>query len=299
MAAKKDYLWENNSLLTEKGFRMIHEIFSFGLHDFLSEIDIVSLLHRLIIMILSVVFILTMFHLLKLFFGRLFKGKISETRRSIVKKGIQYAGFVLAVLFVFKSLGIDTNAILGAAGIASVVLGFAAQTSVSSLISGFFLLSEKSFAVGDTIKVDNTTGVVLSVDLLSVKLRTFDNLFVRIPNEAIIKSSMTNITRFPLRRLDLNFLVAYKGNLEKVRDTLLQLAAENRFSLENPAPFFGIDKLGESGITVLFNLWFESSNFSNLKTSIIMDIKKRFESEGIEIPCQRINVTVTEPLRQP
>jgi small-conductance mechanosensitive channel len=165
---------------------------------------------------------------------------------------------------------------------------------VSSLIAGFFLLSEKPFSVGDTIRVDTITGVVLSVDLLSVKLRTFDNLFVRIPNETISKSNLTNITRFPIRRLDLAFSVAYREDLEKVRELLLALAAENRYCLDNPAPFFGIDSFGDSGINIIFNLWFEKSNFWNLKNSILIAIKNRFEEGGIEIPYQKIDVSVAE-----
>jgi small-conductance mechanosensitive channel len=187
-------------------------------------------------------------------------------------------------------MGIDTTALLGAAGIAGIVLGFAAQTTVSSLISGFFLISEKPFAVGDVIKLDDVSGVVLSVDMLSVKLRTYDNLFVRIPNETIIKSNLTNITRFPIRRLDLSFDVAYKEDLEKVRKLLLELAAENRYCLDTPAPFFGIDKFNDSGITVALYLWFEKNSFWDLKNSIIIQIKKRFEEEAIEIPYQKIDI---------
>jgi len=262
--------------------------------DLIAVANPVQIAGKIIVIIFSVVFILAVFNVLKYSLGKLLKGKISEPRRYMVKKGIQYTGFALSILFVFKNLGIDTTAILGAAGIAGIVIGFAAQTTVSSFISGFFLLSEKPFAVGDTIRIDSITGVVLSVDLLSVKLRTFDNLFVRIPNETIIKASLVNITRFPIRRLDLSFAVGYKDDLEKVRKTLEQLAAENRYCLENPAPFFGIDKFDSSGIGILFNLWFEASNFWNLKNSILIDIKKRFEAEGIEIPYQKIDITVID-----
>ena len=271
---------------------MIMETIIKSFKEYIAETDPVKLIQKAAVMIISIIFILAVFNLIRFFTGKILKGKISEPRRLMISKGIKYAGFVLAILFVFKSLGIDTTAILGAAGIAGIVIGFAAQTSVSSLISGFFLLSEKPFAVGDTIRVDNTTGVVLSVDILSVKLRTFDNLYVRIPNEAIIKSNLTNITRFPIRRLDLSFFIAYKENLEKVRDILFELAGENQYCLENPAPFFGIDKLENGGISILFNIWFESSNSWNLKNSIIIDIKKRFETEGIEIPCQKIEVSI-------
>ncbi|MDR0600455.1 MAG: mechanosensitive ion channel family protein [Treponema sp.] len=268
------------------------EIILNGLKQFLDEARPAELAIKLAAMILTVAFILTVFRLCRTLLGKFLKGKISDQRNYMVKKGVRYAGYVLAILFVFNRLGIDTTAILGAAGIAGIVIGFAAQTSVSSLISGFFLLSEKPFAVGDAINVNNITGTVLSVDLLSVKLKTFDNLFVRIPNETIIKSNLTTITRFPIRRLDLSFSVAYKDDLEKTRAVLLELAAENPYCLENPAPFFGVDSFGDSGVNILFNLWFEKSKFWELKNSIIMDIKKRFEREGIEIPYQKIDITL-------
>jgi small-conductance mechanosensitive channel len=261
---------------------------------FLGNSNPLDILLKFAGIVLTVILTLAVFGLIRYFLGRFLKGRISDQRNYLVKKIVRYTGIVLAVLFVFKSMGIDTTAILGAAGIAGIVLGFAAQTSVSSLISGFFLLSEKPFAVGDSIKIGDITGVVLSVDLLSVKLRTYDNLFVRVPNETIVKSNVTTITRFPIRRLDLSFDVAYKEDLEKVKQVLLDLAAKNQYCLDNPAPFFGIDKFNDSGITVLFNLWFEKNSFWDLKNSIIMQIKKRFEEEAIEIPYQRIDININE-----
>ncbi|MDR2210908.1 MAG: mechanosensitive ion channel family protein [Spirochaetaceae bacterium] len=261
-----------------------------GITRSLQDANPMDIILKLAGIILAAFSILVVFNLIQFFLGKFLKGRISDQRNFMIKKGIRYTGFVLALLFVFRRMGIDTTALLGAAGIAGIVIGFAAQTSVSSLISGFFLLSEKPFTVGDTIKVDNITGVVLSVDLLSVKLQTFDNLFVRIPNETISKSTLITITRFPIRRLDLSFSVAYKEDLERVGNVLLELAAANRYCLENPAPFFGVDSFGDSGINLIFNLWFEKSNFWNLKNSILTGIKKRFETEGIEIPCQKITI---------
>jgi small-conductance mechanosensitive channel len=270
------------------------------LTEFWSELrkdsDPLEVLSRILIMTLTVLLILLVFKLIQAAATRSLKGRITEQRAFMVRKGIKYTGMALAILFVFKNLGVDMSAILGAAGVAGIVFGFAAQTSMSSLISGFFLLSEKPFQVGDAIKVDDISGVVLSVDLLSVKIRTYDNLFVRIPNETIIKSNLTTVTRFPIRRLDLSFTVAYKEDLERVQKLLLELAKKNIYALDNPAPFFGIDKFDSSGIALIFCLWFEKNNFWNLKNSIIIAIKKAFEEEHIEIPYQKIDITVHQPM---
>src|SRR5699024_2454555 len=118
--------------------------------------------------------------------------------------------------------GISLAPLLGAAGIAGVALGFASQTSVSNIISGLFLIAESPFKVDDIITVKSTTGVVLSIDILLVKLRTFDNQYVRIPNETLIKTEVTNITRFPIRRLNTTISVAYKEDIGQVREILME-----------------------------------------------------------------------------
>jgi small-conductance mechanosensitive channel len=263
-----------------------------ALSGIFNSADPLHLIFRIARTLITAFIIILTFNLVQFFTGRFFKDKLNEQQSFMVRKGIKYTGMIMAILFVFRAMGIDTSALLGVAGVAGIVLGFAAQTSVSSLISGVFLLSEKPFTVGDAIKIDAISGVVLSVDLLSVKLRTFDNLFVRIPNETIIKSNLITITRFPIRRLDLSFSVAYKEDLEKVQTLLMDIASKNPYCLDEPAPFFGIDGFGDSGITVLFNVWFEKSRFWDLKNSIIIDIKKCFEGEQIEIPYQKMDITL-------
>jgi small-conductance mechanosensitive channel len=252
-----------------------------------------ELLQRFVTIVLTVLFIFVVFNLLKIVVLRLTKGKITEHRTLMVRKGIQYAAWVIAALFVFKSLGIDSSAILGAAGIAGVAIGFAAQTSMSNLISGLFLLSEKPCEVGDIITVDTTTGVVLSIDLLSVKLRTFDNLFIRIPNETIIRTNLTNITRFSIRRLEVAFNVPYQENVDRIRTLLLTLAENNQFCLKNPAPFFAINGLDTNGINLALYIWFDKSKFWDLKNTFFESMLIAFKENGIVFSAQRVAVDVT------
>ncbi|MDR3334027.1 MAG: mechanosensitive ion channel family protein [Treponema sp.] len=261
--------------------------------DLFQDTDPLTILGRFISLALTIFFIIVVFNVVQLIVGKIIKGRIGDPQVMMVRKGIKYTGMIMAVLFLFKSLGIDTSAILGAAGVAGIAVGFAAQTSISSFISGLFLISEKPCQVGDVITVGDVSGVVLSIDLLSVKLRTFDNLFVRIPNETILKGNLTTVTRFPIRRLSLSFSVAYKEDLEQVRALLMDLASKNIYCLKNPAPFFGFDTFGDSGISLLFNVWFEKDNLWNLKNSLLMAIKKSFEEQDIEIPYQKIDINIS------
>ncbi len=222
--------------------------------------------------------------------ARVARRNFTEHHAFIVSKLVFYIGCILILVTILLNLNFNLTAILGTAGIATVAISFAAQTSLSNLISGLFLLAEKPFGVGDMILVNGTRGLVLSIDLLSVKLRTLDNLYVRVPNETIIKSDVTTITRFPIRRMDLDVAVAYKENLRRVLEILKEIAEQNVYSLDEPAPLILVKEFGSSSINILLGVWFEKANFLLLKNAIVLDIKERFEREGIEIPFPHVTV---------
>lgn len=221
---------------------------------------------------------------------RTMKPHFSPHHLLLAQKTLLYVGIVLVVCTVLIHLKVNLTAVLGAAGIITVAIGFAAQTSLSNLISGLFLLGERPFEVGDLIVVGTTRGVVLSIDLLSVKLRTLDNLFVRMPNETLIKAEVTNVTRFPIRRMDINIGVAYKEDVASVVRVLKEIVDANPNSLNEPEPLILFKDFGTSSLDFLVGIWFEKTQFLALKNNIMREIKERFDAEGIEIAFPHLTV---------
>lgn len=226
--------------------------------------------------------------------------RISDRQQRLLIRRLSYwAVFGLAFISALRELGFDLSVLLGAAGILTVALGFASQTSASNLISGLFLYGERPFVVGDVVRIGGTTGEVLTIDLLSTKLRTFDNLFVRIPNENLMKAEVVNLTRFPIRRMDLQVGVAYKEDLEKVRNVLFQVAEENPLCLQEPEPVLFFGAFADSSINLQFSVWAERDQYIALKNSISFDVKRAFDQAGIEIPFPHRTLytgSVTAPL---
>ena len=216
--------------------------------------------------------------------GKFMANRATRQVSTIARRITLYVLVVLVAASVVHQLGFKLGVLLGAAGVLTVAVGFAAQTSASNLISGFFLIAEGPFALGDVIRVSDVTGEVHAIDLLSVKLRTFDNLYVRVPNEELIKSRITNLTHFPLRRNDIQLGVAYKEDLSKVRDVLFEVADRNPLCLDEPAPLFIIKKFGDSALEFQFSVWALRENYLNLNNSIQIEIKQAFDEHGIEIP---------------
>ncbi|MBN2012868.1 mechanosensitive ion channel family protein [candidate division KSB1 bacterium] len=224
--------------------------------------------------------------------------KFSAQQGMIISKVVIYIGMFIIFFNVLEELGFKLNHLLGAAGIIGLAVGFASQTSVSNIISGLFLIVEKPFEVDDLISVGDKTGLVLSIDILSIKLRTFDNKYVRIPNETIIKSDVINITRFPIRRVDINVGVAYKEDIGRVRDVLLDIARQNPYCLNEPEPLVIFVGYGNSSLDFLFAIWALKTEWLTLKNSITEQIKLRFDAEGIEIPFPHVSLysgSVTTP----
>jgi small-conductance mechanosensitive channel len=243
-----------------------------------------DVLTRAAVVLATVVLGLFLVRILATVTQRTIMKKSTPQRKMIARKVITYAGFVIVLMAVLSELGVKLTALLGAAGIVGIAVGFASQTSVSNIISGLFLISEKPFSVGDAIRIGGTSGIIQSIDLLSIKIRTFDNLFIRIPNQMILNSEVTNITRFPIRRMDITLQVGYAEDLERVQAVLADIAKKNPYSLDEPEPVIMFTEFKESGVEVLFGLWFSKTDTLPLKNSIIAGIVSRFRAEGIEIP---------------
>lgn len=216
--------------------------------------------------------------------------RFTKHGKLLLQRGLFYGIFALFVVSALRQLGFDLSIILGAAGILTVAIGFASQTSASNLISGLFLMLERPFSIGDVIRVNSTTGEVISIDLLSVKMRTFDNLFVRIPNETMIKTEVTTLTKFPIRRADLMIGVAYKENIDTVKKLLLEIAENEPLCLEEPKPLFIFIGFGTSSIDIQFSVWAIRENFLQLKNNLLEKIKSTFDQQGIEIPFPHLSL---------
>ena len=229
---------------------------------------------------------------------RMLSKRLDRQQVRLGQRLVFYLVFGLFLTTALHQLGFNLGVILGAASIATVAIGFAAQTSTANIISGLFLIAERPFTIGDVIQVGGTSGVVLSIDWLSVKLRTFDNLYVRIPNEALIKSEIRTLSRFPIRRFDLKFLVAYEEDLNQVRGLLLEIGRENPLVLEEPRPLILMQGFEESGVAVRFSVWAKRENSLEVKNRVLEEIKETFQEHQIDIPIRPITL-YQAPLSEP
>lgn len=243
--------------------------------------------------------------LLGLLFARFLAGGIDRAmqnfsrdaqRRMVVDRVVFYSVVGLSIVVAVRQLGIDLSLFLGAAGVLTVAVGFAAQTSTANLISGFFLMAEKPFVVNDIIEIGDNMGEVIEIGLLSTSVRTFDNRMVRIPNESLMKSEFKNYTRFPIRRVDLKLRVGFTEDLDRLRDLLTQQADEEPLCLDEPRPLFLVLGFGESSLEIQFSVWCQTRNTVDVRNTMYDRITRCFERNAIKIPYPHRVVLMSEKI---
>lgn len=214
-------------------------------------------------------------------FTRAFLRGMKDQSRIATRKTITYVGVGILAVVALDQLGIELTALLGAAGVIGIAVGIASQASLSNVISGLFLVSEKTFELGDVIRLGERTGVVHSIDPLSIKLRTFDNLLVRIPNQQIIESELVNITKFPIRRFDLILTVPADQPLEAVMEALKETPRTIDLCLDEPEPIVLLKEVSKGNVEIQLGVWFEKANFVAVKNAVIVGVQRKFEERGI------------------
>ncbi|MCL5049359.1 mechanosensitive ion channel family protein [Aliidiomarina maris] len=207
----------------------------------------------------------------------------SPHKAILFRRAISYLVLFVFVLIALSELGFHSGVLLAVAGVLSVAIGFASQASTSNFISGLFLLGEKSFKVGDIVAVQGTRGEVISIDWLAIKIRTFDNLYVRVPNDDLIKGHVTNFSKFSIRRLDVQMWLALETDCAALEKLLNQTIVHEQAFLHQPAPELFRLHVGVLGIQVQYSVWAQQEGFFTSRSKLIDLIVPAMQNAGVVI----------------
>ena len=228
-------------------------------------------------------------------FIRTVGNRLNAHQRLLWRRGIFYFIFLLFIMTSLREAGFKLSVFLGAAGILTVALGFASQTSATNLISGLFLIGEGSFEVGDTIQItlirgQTIEGQVISIDLLSVKLLTLDNVYIRLPNEQLIRTPVMNLSKYPIRRIPITLAINFHEDIIKVRQVLLDVAAKYPLVMDDPKATVTVTAFRESSIELLFAVWCRQENALKVRDEMQERVRNGFLENQIEIPVPKMGL---------
>ncbi len=223
--------------------------------------------------------------------------KMKRDQLELMLKVIYFGIIVVAFLAVLPVLGLNLSGLLVAGGIAGIVLGFASQSVVANLVSGIFLISEKPIKIGDQISIDGVAGFVEDINILSTVVRTYDGLYIRIPNEKVFTSNITNYVAHVARRFEYTIGIRYSDDAERAIEIIRRVIEEHPLALKNPEPAVFVDSLGDNSVNIAVRIWAPSTDWYGVKMELLWKIKTELERNGIEIPFPQRVVWFANELR--
>ncbi|SFM57556.1 mechanosensitive ion channel family protein [Methanolobus profundi] len=219
-----------------------------------------------------------------IYLQRTLKDKMDKEHLNILLKTIYYGLIVLVILgVIFPVLDIDTSGLLVAGGVVGIVIGFASQSIVGNFISGIFLMVERPIKIGDQVNIDNKLGYVEDIKIISTIIRTYEGLYIRLPNETVFTTSITNYVANLVRRFEYVVGIRYEDDADKAIAIIKDLIDEQPYALVNPSPSVFVDNLGDNAVNITVRVWAPAVEWYDTKTKLLWIIKKTLEENGIEI----------------
>ena len=220
--------------------------------------------------------------------------KFTPLMSGFVFKLLKVVIWLFAVLLILAVWGIDLTPVVAGLGITGVVLGFALQESISSIFSGMMLAINQPFELGDYVDIGSTSGTVRAMDIMSVTLTTPDNRKITMSNKIVWSQVITNYSSMDKRRLDMSAGVAYGTDLDKAKQVIKNVIDSYPEVLPDPAPVIEVSELADSEVTFIVRPWVKPSDYWPVKWRFQKDIYDALEKAGIEIPYNKLDVTITK-----
>lgn len=201
--------------------------------------------------------------------------------QSFVKSISYFLLLLIVVIAALSQLGINTSSLVALIGAAGLAIGLSLQNSLQNFAAGVMLLVFKPFRKGDLIETGGMTGVVESMGLLVLELRTGDNKTVLIPNGKVFSDSIVNNSDNPTRRIDFTFNISYDSNLKDAKDIIARILAENNLVLKDPEPVIAVGALAANSVQLVVRPWVKTPDYWAAYWGITESVKLEFDKAGI------------------
>ncbi len=221
-----------------------------------------------------------------------------ETMKGLMKSLAKYVIYFIAFTAIIKFFGIEITGLIATAGIGGLALGFGAQNLVKDVITGFFILFEEQFGVGNYVEIDGVEGIVEEMALRVTKVRDFSGDLHIIPNGEI--SKVTNKSSGKMRAF-VEMPIAYEEDIDKaikiLNESSEKLKTENQQILEGPT-VLGVSKLENYGVNI--SILAKTAPMEQWAVERLMrkTFKEAFDRESIKTPYQKIMLVKQDKKQQ-
>ncbi|WP_225219022.1 mechanosensitive ion channel family protein [Fictibacillus norfolkensis] len=218
--------------------------------------------------------------------------RLSERRENtlfrLLDNVASYVIYFVAILTILTEFGVDIKAILAGAGVVGLAIGFGAQSLVKDIITGFFIIFENQFSVGDTVRITNFEGTVEEIGLRTTKIKSWTGELHILPN-----SSITEVTNFSVHNsiavVDLS--IAYEEDIDKAQTIIQEVvknAKPNYPEMVKEPEVLGVQMLGASEVVIRVTAEVLPMTHFKIARELRKTLKHELEVAGIEIPYPKM-----------
>lgn len=234
---------------------------------------------------------------LSLRFGENADDTMNTTALKFLANILKIVVIAFGVVMVISELGYNVNGLLTGLGVGGLAVSLAAQDAVGNLISGFIIIFDKPFKVGDLIESATVKGFVEEVTMRSTKIRTLDDSVITVPNSTLTKEAVTNISMMDKRRIKMTFGLVYSTSnetIEKVRNEIQKYIVDNKDILPEPCRIH-FREFGDSALNFEVVCYTETSDmdeYLKIENELNLAIKKIVENNDTDFafPTQTVYV---------
>ncbi len=254
----------------------------------------------LLVVSLVVVFLFWMLARLVGRFDRLFdRIKINRFGRDLLKQAVQVAVLLTGILIALEIMDATAlvGAVLGAAGIAGLAIGFAFKDLVENYISSILLSIRQPFNPDDHVVIDDQEGKVVRLTSRATILMTLDGNHLRIPNSQVFKATILNYSRNPLRRFSFGIGLGVNEDMKGAQALGLEALTATPGVVDEPGSLSLIEELGDSNVLLRFYGWVDqrSASFGKVRGNAIRRVKTALENAGMDLPEPIYRVHLLQP----
>lgn len=220
--------------------------------------------------------------------------KLDESLRHFLLSFIRISMYVVLFITVASIVGIPMTSFVALLASAGVAIGLALQGALSNLAGGVMILIFKPFKIGDYVQVSSGEGTVEDITVFYTKLSTTDNKVVTIPNGELTNSAVVNFSAKENRRVDVDYIVSYGSDIDKVVAIMTCVAESHPLVLKDPKPFARLASQRHNSMIFSLKVWCKNSDYWTVHFDMQEKMRKAFDENMIEIPLSKIAVNNTK-----
>ena len=223
--------------------------------------------------------------LTKITSGIMNKSHLDKGITGFIAKALKIALWVLTLIIVIDSLGVDTTSLVALVSVVSLALSLAFQNIMTNIFSGVIILFSKPFAVGDFVTISGISGTVREITLMRTKLTTADNKVEWIPNGNIESANITNYSAETMRRVEIKVSVSYDAPTDTVKKAVMEVLDKDERIIRNDEaklPFVRLSAYNANDIEYTIRVWAENANYWGVYFDTLEALRESFAAHNIE-----------------